>query len=153
MILFFAVVGIFTDKWHNPDYLKSIEASNEILEDRPAIDYSIITVALLGFVSEIIHIFVQIGSSFFCSKKKNNLTKIEPEPKVGKTIDVDVKIEQDSIEPMSKDQGMLEKNDSQPNRTRSHKGESLVGNQNLDGMAQADPKPLEESVIFNLEES
>lgn len=86
VILCFSIVGVFTDKWHNKDYLSSVGTSQETLSDRPGIDYSIITVALLGFLLEIIHIFIQIATSIFCSKKKQNLAKVAPEPKPKETI-------------------------------------------------------------------
>ena len=152
MILCFATVGIFSDKWHNADYLKSIEAIDETPEDRPAIDYSIITLALLGFASEIVHIFVQIFTSFFCAKKAHNLAKIGPEPKASRTIDAEVKIEQDSIEPMAKDQSVLERKNSEPKSSRSHEEKILLESQDFGGMAEAEKTPLEESVRFNPEE-
>ena len=62
VILSFAIVGIFTDKWHNKDYLSSIGTSLDTLSEKPGIDYSIIIVSLLGFLLEIIHIFIQIAT-------------------------------------------------------------------------------------------
>jgi hypothetical protein len=76
VILCFAVVGIFTEKWHNIDYLKSIGVVDETLDDRPAIDYSIMVVVLIGFTSEIIYILSQIFASVFCKTKNKDLAKV-----------------------------------------------------------------------------
>jgi hypothetical protein len=97
VILLFSVVGIFTDKWHNKDYLKSIGVTEEQQSDRPPIDYSIMIIVLIGFASEVLQIFIQIFSSIFCSKKSdNNLRKIAPWAK-----SEEVKLDSSSIQELN----------------------------------------------------